>query len=215
MKELESQETQQEFFAEFSKEPQKPERFTAISRPQKPFFLSISAEQMILVAIIAILLCCFVFFLGILRGKALATKEVRTKEPVAAYIAQPSQLSRKNPAMTVPTEPVQGMRPKTVNPATAPKDISVPAIEHAQKMPQTPNRSDTTKPYAIQLVTYKRKDLAEKEVTTLKKSGFYSFIIPSGDYYQICAGQYASKEDAAKDLKTLAAKYKDSFLRRR
>ena len=52
-------------------------------------------------------------------------------------------------------------------------------------------------------------------MNVLRAQGLYSFIIPSGEYFQVCAGQYASKEEAKKDVARFSAKYKDCFLRRR
>ncbi len=189
MKEIESRETQQEFFVEFAKETKKPERFTSISRTQKPIFLSVSVEQALLAGILAILICCLMFFLGIVRGKALIPPE---------------------PASVAAVQNIQ--KPSAVLSAAA---VEVPRPELKPPPNKISFKPDPTKPYTIQLVTYKKKDLAEKEVNALKKSGFYSFIIPSGDYYQVCVGQYISKENAGKDLKTVGVKYKDCFLRRR
>ena len=74
---------------------------------------------------------------------------------------------------------------------------------------------DPARPYSIQLVTYKKKEYAEKEMKTLRRSGFFSTIIPSGDYYQVCVGQYASNNEARRDLAYFRVKYKDCYLRRR
>jgi len=49
----------------------------------------------------------------------------------------------------------------------------------------------------------------------LRRGGFFSWIIPSGEYYQVCVGQYLNKDDASKDLRAFSRKYKDCFLRRR
>lgn len=74
---------------------------------------------------------------------------------------------------------------------------------------------DPNKPYTIQLVTYKKKEIAENETALLRRQGFFSAIIPSGEYYQVCVGQYADKAEAARDLKTFSARYRDCYLRRR
>lgn len=71
------------------------------------------------------------------------------------------------------------------------------------------------KPYTIQLVTYKNRDLANKEATGLRRKGYFAVIIPSGDYFQVCAGLYKTSDGAKRDLRLFAAAYKDCFLRRR
>ncbi len=83
----------------------------------------------------------------------------------------------------------------------------VPTVPPPTVVPETP--------YTIQLVTHRKKEFAETEMNALQKKGFSSSIIPSGEYFQVCAGQYASKEEARKDLVFFQSKYKDSFLRRR
>lgn len=185
MTEIKPEESQQELFQEFTGETRKKERFPSLQRPQKPLLISTSIEQIILASILLILAGCFVFFLGVIRGRALG--EQARKPAVAAQEVKP-------------------------RPAVAPAPSLVPAAPLL--LPRTA-ALDLTKPYTIQLVTYKKRDLAEKEVTALRKSGYYSMIIPSGDYFQVCAGQYASKEEAKKDLKILGSRYKDCFLRRR
>lgn len=96
----------------------------------------------------------------------------------------------------------------------AARPVPVEGRKPSVQAPREPIR-DLGKPYTMQLVTFKRQDLAEREVAELKKRGFYAFIIPSGDYYQVCAGQYVSKEDANRNLKLFSGRYKDCFIRRR
>lgn len=65
------EESQQELFREFSGEALRSERFPSIPKAQKPILLTTSTEQLILAGILLILSFCLVFFLGLLRGKAL------------------------------------------------------------------------------------------------------------------------------------------------
>jgi hypothetical protein len=188
------QETQQELFGDFSTESKKGERFPTLAKSQKPILFSTSAEQVILAAILLILAGCFVFFLGVVRGRSLAS-------PVPGV--------RQAPVVQRPQVAPQGVVRVTrvaVQPGAA-KAAAAPAV-------RTPE-ANAAKPYTIQLVTYKKQDLAEKEVAGLRRSGFYAFVIPSGDYFQVCVGQYAGMEDAKKDLRAFGARYKDRFLRRR
>lgn len=186
-------ETQQELFEEFSDSPKKTERFQQISRSQKPILISTNTEQLIMTGILSILVLCAVFFLGVMRGKGLSAPIL---EPVSA--PRPAQeLSLPAPKKTpLAQAPVRESAAKPRAVATQPGTIP-------------------SKPYTIQLVTHRKKDLAEAEMNALRGQGFYSFLIPSGEYFQVCAGQYASKEEAKKDLSRFAAKFKDCFLRRR
>ena len=196
MKPSDPPELQPELFTEFSREPKKPERLPQITRTQKPIFLSTTVEQIILISILLILAGCLIFFLGVLRGKALGVQKKTASERVA-----------------VQTEPAP-VPHRAAPPAASVQPTPVPAVKAVEKPPLN---ADIARPYTIQLVTYKKKDLADKEVAGLQKAGFYSFLIPSGSYYQVCVGQYQNKDDAKKDIKILGSKYKykDSFLRRR
>ena len=171
-------ETQQELFGEFSATPKKPERFPLISRTQKPILFSTNTEQLLMVGILFILALCGVFFLGVVRGKALLGQPI-TEAPV-----------REQAAVTVPVRAV----------AAPPPPLPAAAV---------------SKPYTLGLVTHRKKELAEAEMNALRAQGFYSFIKADRDYFQVCVGQYASKDEAKRDMALFSSKYKDLYLRRR
>lgn len=195
-------ETQKELFQEFSGESvKKQERFPALSRAPKPILVSTSIEQIILAGILLILLGCLFFFLGVLRGKSLG------------------RMVAEKPVSQVSARPVVAAKPQTPSMASSPpaplqQQVKASATKTKTQASQA-MAADLSKPYTLQLITYKKQDLAEKEVAALRRSGLYSFIIPSGEYYQVCAGQYSNKEEAKNDLRVLGAKYKGCFLRRR
>ena len=195
MAEIDQEETQQELFVEFAGAAKRPERFIPQPKVNKPILLNTSVEQIILAGIALILVCCFVFFLGVIRGKSLNSKGIEIVSVKKEIVAQ-------IPAQTPPKTVSQ---PLSLNPAN--RVVSSPI----SKEPETAN----SKPYTIQLSTYKKRDLAEKEVVVLRHSGYYSTIIQSDDYYQVCVGQYATKDEAKKDLKIFSAKYRGCYLRRR
>ena len=178
-------ETQQELFTQFSSAPKRAERFPALAKTQKPILISTTLEQLLMVSIIFILLLCGVFFLGVLRGKSLRQ------------------------GLSSPKAVVSVLAPRSV--AAAP---SAPVSSAAPTAPAVPVAS-TDKPYTIQIVTYRKKEYAEAELNTVRKMGFSGFIVQKGEYFLVYAGQYASKEEAKRDLSAFHAKYKDSFLTRR
>ena len=177
-------ESQEELFPEFSPLPKKPERLTAFTKTHKPLLFSTTLEQMLMVSIVAILVLCGVFFLGVLRGKALRP------------LPQPPVRLRSAPAPS----PL----PLNTTPA-APAPVRLAAV------PAT----TSDKPYTIQVVTHRKREYAENEVAAVRKMGYFSFVITRGEYFYVCAGQYASREEAKRDLALLATKYKDCFLRPR
>ena len=200
MAETKTPENQQELFSEFSQESQRPQRFPSLAKSHKPILFSVTMEQILLAGILLILLMCFVFFLGVLRGKSF-----RMERP--ASVAAPAAR-----VVTAPAAPA----PVAIQPVAVPQ-ASVSTTVFANTVTTRPKFTvdDPLKPYSIQLVTYKQREYAEKEAKGLRRLGFFTTIIPSGDYYQVCAGQYASSDEARRDLAYFSSKYKGCFLRRR
>ena len=205
------QEIQQELFREFSKESRRTERIPPLAHAQKPILFSTTLEHLLLGGILFILVLCLVFFLGVLRGKSLTTVFLPSAARPAAtvsYLPQKTQTTT-TPRITATTPPaavsLAPARPGANTTASVPSPSSVTAA----------SRNSAAKPYTIQLVTHKKKETAENEAAALKRSGYYSFIMTSGEYYLVCVGQYASKEEAKKDLHNFSGKFSDCFLRRR
>ena len=198
MAEINQEETQQELFLEFSGTAKSAERFPSLNKAHKPILLNTSVEQIILVSIVFILCCCFVFFLGVLRGKAL--------NPL------PLRLIPQNKAVSLVSRSVEMPKPTFNAGSVGAGRVGVTNESPISGASETP---DISRPYTLQLSTYKKQEFADKEVAELRRSGYFTSIIPSDGFYQVCAGQYATKEDAKRDLKIFKAKYKDCFLRRR
>ncbi len=206
MGELKPEETQHELFQEFSKESKKPDRFPSLGHTQKPILLTTSIEQIILCGIVLILLCCFVFFLGVLRGRT-----ILKTAPATPPTTQQMAVSRPQ-AQTLPAVPVRGAvsAPSPVVITHTPAaNATVAAAYGAFPKP------DLSKPYTLQLVTFKTDSLAQAEAAQWRKKGYFASVIQKGNYYLVCIGEYANKTEAQKDLKFFSKKYKDCFLRRR
>ncbi|OGW84016.1 MAG: hypothetical protein A3C47_01415 [Omnitrophica bacterium RIFCSPHIGHO2_02_FULL_51_18] len=205
MTEIKQDEIQQEFFGDLGAPASKSKpRFPSLQKAQKPILISTSIEQILLAGILLVLTACLVFFLGILRGKSLTTS------------ARPGIASVK-PAAATPQGRNSTVRQPSVSVASMDRKIAQAQQATLKAKEALPGAlvPGLGKPYTIQLVTYKKEDLAEKEVAGLRKKGHTAFIIPSGDYYQVCAGQYVSKEDAHRNLKNFSDKFRDCFIRRR
>lgn len=70
--------------------------------------------------------------------------------------------------------------------------------------------------YTIQLVTYKSEQRAEQQVARLNEQGYRAFIIPSGEYYQVCVERLQTKEIARTvkmQLQRETGKYGDAYIR--
>ena len=192
-----AQETQQELFPDFPTAAKKGhERYPALARSHKPILISTTLEQLLMITIVLILILCGIFFLGVLRGKSLSP-----------WMPGPS---------AVPMHAPLPQPPPTVTPHAeiAPKGLAVQAP--AKKGLITPSMTPVSeRPYTIQLVTHRKKENAENEASDIRKMGYPSAVISSGEYFLVCAGQYANKAEAKRDLVFFSSKYKDCFLRRR
>ena len=69
--------------------------------------------------------------------------------------------------------------------------------------------------YTIDLVSYKEKESAEKELYKCKKMGYKVFIVQSGKYYVLCSGDYPTKKEASLGMAKMRSIYKDCFIRRK
>ncbi len=192
MEELKRPEVQREFFEEYSANLEKPERLPSMKVPQNAIRIQLTIEQAILGGILTILLACVIFFLGIVRGRA--TKN----EPL--LFGAPRQSVTHRPAPTTQALPAAPLKAASVL---------------AQNVVAFPSAFDPAKPYTIQLVTYKKKEWAQKEVAALQKAGYNATVVPSGHFYLVCVGQYLNRAEAERDLKRFGAQYKGCYLRRR
>lgn len=209
MAETKPQETQQELFPALGAEPKEPQRFPSIAKAQKPILISTTMEQLILAGIVLILVACFVFFLGMVRGRSIGTPDA--SRAVTAAAARPAAA----PTAAAPLR--QAGRPVAATlDAVRLSDARNALRQTAGAVPAAvPPQSSASKPYTIQLASYVKKDLAEREAAALRKNGFLATIKKSGNYYYVCVGEYGSIEEAKKDLRLFASRYKDRFLRRR
>lgn len=215
-----TQENQQEFFPDFVKpsERKAEPRVPGAGRTHKPILFTTTIEQILFAAIVAILVLCAVYFLGILRGKSLAGR------PAAARAVDALRTPLQAPAAPRPVLPrpaVSSLPPAARNAPAAPappvpvERRAIPATNVPAPAAQAPAAPAAGKRlYTIQIVTHKKRSFAETELAAIGKAGFTGKIVESDGYFIVCVGQYASKDDAKKDLSFLKTKYADCFLRR-
>lgn len=96
--------------------------------------------------------------------------------------------------------PVPAAAPLAAKIETAPAAAVVeqPVILEAKKTPPEAPKQESG--FTIQVVTYRSQNLAEKEVERLKQKGQNAFVVPSGDYYQVCIELFNDRKLAMKKL---------------
>lgn len=133
---------------------------------------------------------------------------------------------QNSPLLNLPIVPVE----KYQKPANIPegylKVFPKPQPESVEDVPQddpaleetTTRADDPTLPYTIQLVTYMSEARATEEVEQLRGRGRAAYIIPSGEYYQVCIEHFAEKLKAHETMNELERQgildtYRDAYVR--
>jgi len=195
-----SAERQKELFEEF-KEGQGKIRQIAdkIGERQHRLYLHLPLENIIFIAIIIIMGVIVSFALGVERGKRLNKTAEETPE------TQTAEQTTTLPSNIKHADIAEGQPSSDADKST---DFA-PASEDTVR-----TEGVTQKSYTIQLISYKQKRLAEREIDKLQKKGVEAYIIRSGKWYQICAGDYDSVDEAKHDLKKFEDHYKGCFIRK-
>ncbi|NQT07091.1 MAG: SPOR domain-containing protein [Candidatus Omnitrophica bacterium] len=185
---MENGTTQQELFGEFKHPAKRRRRQANTILPKNYVLFNITYEQIIFTSIAVIMLMVLLFSLGVERGKRLDAVVLQQQDtfPQAVEI-----VAAKEPAV----------------------EEAVEVVEKKEVLPKAPNGVPAL--YTVQVIAYRSKKLAQKELVRLSKKGFTPFIIVGGGYYQICIGEYKDKETAKKDFGELKKTYRDSFIRKR
>jgi hypothetical protein len=196
---------QQELFEEFViREKRKGKLFGAFKFkkpifPQQRLTLSFSYEILIIMLIGVVLAASILFSLGVERGRGMELSADVSSSPVV----QPVTVIP--PVDTVAEQAAEIQKQAAARPVK--KQEPVKAV-----VPPVPAED---KPFTIQVASYKTRDLAEKELTRLKKKGYSSDILKKGNYFILCVGSYAKKELANQALPYWEQQYKGCIVRKR
>lgn len=200
---------QKELFNEFESPKKRGKKKGAGSILPKNYILfNVSYEQVVFISIGVIMLMVLVFSLGVERGKRLNPEQIKVSvnlPETASGIIEETNKDKK-------IKEVKAAPPA----ALAKKERSI-----TQRVEQeVPVPADVKKPikrelFTVQVIAYKSKRSAQKELIKLGKKGYSPFIILGGGYYQICVGEYKSRKEANKPLSDLKKSHPGSFIRKR
>ncbi|MCX5713630.1 MAG: SPOR domain-containing protein [Candidatus Omnitrophica bacterium] len=68
--------------------------------------------------------------------------------------------------------------------------------------------------FTIQIASYLKRDLAQKEALALNKKGISAAIFPKGNYFMLCAGNFSDRRSAEMLLARLKKQYRDCMIRK-
>ncbi|MFT5206538.1 MAG: cell division septation protein DedD [Candidatus Omnitrophota bacterium] len=146
-----------------------------------------AATAIVITTIIALII---VFYLGVQRGKAVRTNEIRQK--ITQIKQKSSKVTKINKNITF-IDALPGIAPTS-------------KAKVIEKIAQTP--------YTIQVVTYRSEVRALKEVSNLQKKGYTAALINQGKLYVICVGRFENRTGANTVMQALKKRYPDCFLRK-
>ena len=177
----------------------------------KPKFLlatlTLSTESLVILVILAIMIALFSFSLGVERGRHLAAQTLDDKVSAAwnvggrrlAVVAPPVaaqatagnlQASQRSRVLNTAQVTHANLNSRVVL-TTVPKAVAVKPVVPAANL----SMSSVGK-WTVQLATYKSENYAKQDALGLKAKGYPVFIVKFKEYYLVCAGQFASQEQA-------------------
>ncbi len=176
--------------------------------------ISLSLENLVILAIAAIMFLIFSFALGIERGK-------RTTSTVSYPIASgfvPASVKEADPAVVGSVIGVADEAPRGKAQTSSSRVINkvvVPPVEVKKSPVETGASGVTGGAYTLQVASYKNTQPAQREADKLKQKGFRDvYVLPKGAYVIVCVGNFTRKEDASSVKRQLKNRYQDFVIRR-
>lgn len=164
-------------------------------------------ENVVVVFVFMIVSLIIAFSIGVERGRVrarMAHSVTQFAVPVAVQtesVPSPEVMAVTMPQnMTGLAQAAQGDLP------------SISVVAPIMDQPAAAQK-DVDKGYTVQVASYKKESMAEKEAINLKREGFESFTMQKGDYVIICVGKFTSQDKAKQMLSKLKKRYKDSMIR--
>jgi hypothetical protein len=183
-----TQKQQQELFDEFIVvKKTRGNIFGALNRFNKPLFPQHRLNLSVPYEVLAVVL----IGLLVLGAIVFALGVERGRSLAGTDVSAPAAASAPEPVVAVAVEPV-----------------AVPVAEESVKAP-------ALKPYTIQIVSYKARDTADKELARLKSQGYSSEVVKKGNFYILCVGSFESKDSAKQTFAEMQKKYKGCIIRKR
>lgn len=192
-------EEQKEFFQEFKTPKNSLEKIRDKYISNKPFYFAFPVETLAFTGIAVIIIVIIFFSLGVERGRYLARSSVAVESP---FKEEPLSKVQAQETAEKP-EPKQNIEVK---------EKKSPAEVKVSEKADTPKK--VTAKYSVQVATYKDKNTANKDLDSLKKQGYYAFILPKDNFYQICVGTYGTAAEAKAGCEKMRSRYKDCFVKK-
>ena len=174
------------------------------------FRVTLRLDHLSIVGILALVLYVLVFSFGVEKGKRFALDELRAEKAREQEVGQVTTQPEVGQPITTPL-------PTENKPLSTQSEQSTATGTLVAKLTESPASSGLpTGKYTIQLITFKTRVRAEREVEKLHQRGFHGFIIPAGKFFQVCADAFETQAEARLRLTHLKAEglaSTDAFIR--
>jgi cell division septation protein DedD len=169
---------------------------TPASKPSflEKTFVTLRLDQAIGLALILLVFYVLIFSWGFEKGKK-TSRESQVIRPA-------SVASLSSDVSTVVVVPVVTTPPLAVINESVSKEAPITVAELPKPVAKVGRPEGK---YTIQHVTYITQSAADREIQKLAKSGYTSFVIPSGKHLQVCIAAFQSRQEASQLLKRLRA----------
>ncbi len=186
--------------------------------------LTLSAEHIIVLAIVFLMAMVVFFSFGVEKGKRIVkvsileaagiSRAITPVTPVTDRIVVPSR------TLTVQGE-AHAAPPVAVSPQEAKERLRSPrggvdapsdASPETDARPQKENTQDDI--FTVQVASFKSSESARKEAMLLKQKGYDILVLPKGKHSIVCVGKFGQQNEAKVFLNKLKNRYNDCLVRR-
>ena len=198
--------------SQFELFPGTPGSSSEASRPKYLFaHLTLSLENMVVLAIMIVLGVVFSFSLGVEKGRKMANAVIAEISPIPKTVT-----NEKNGIDNRVASKTEIVSPQKIAPQVKPVPPTKPATQAkpAPSKPNPPPIQPSKQSYTIQVASYKDEEHANKEVSLLKKKGFDAFVAEKGDYVIVCVGKFGKLDEMNILMAKLKKRYGDCLARR-
>ena len=177
--------------------------------------ISLRYDQLVLAGIAGLIGVTVVFAGGVERGKQLVRAEylLAHQESQAPSSPATSASSRSEETQAQPSAPVTQTKSKSVPVPTPARKRSEPSKLVSEPGSQLVAELPSTSRYAVQVVSYRRPQLAQQEMEHLHSTGERAFLILREGYTVVYVGPFPSKMNAREKLAQLKARYQGCFIK--
>lgn len=175
--------------------------------------LSLSIESITILMMAVVVIMVMSFSLGMEKGKRISKSSI-----LRMLYPQRPTLEALSPSSPVPEEAKANIDNKIDgdSPAPAPLarvDEGAP-VPRASDSPKGEEEKVVDKFYTIQVASFKKRAMAQKEAMQLQDKGYDIMVVPKGQYSIVCVGKFPVEEEAKVVSQELKKKYKDCLIRR-